>query len=95
MIGSEVCSHNFICPQSIEEQLKKKEDEIDTVKQLGTALISETTEAPEGSPVVTRTVEQINQQWANLDHQVSTVINMFYLLFFIKISINSNYLLLL
>ncbi|XP_023932384.1 nesprin-1-like [Lingula anatina] len=61
--------------KSLEEQLKVKEDEIESVKKLGLSLMESSKGSSDSIHDVKTTVDKLNQHWACLDHQVCQVQN--------------------
>ncbi|KAM8787975.1 nesprin-1-like isoform 3-T3 [Rhynchonycteris naso] len=55
--------------QDLEDLIKAKEKEVEKIEQNGLALIQNKKE--EVSGVVTNTLQELNQTWANLDHMVA------------------------
>ena len=62
--------HESVFFQLLQNELREKETEIDSLKILGTSLI----DLEQGSPVnasgLSQNVEQMNNSWAKLDHEV-------------------------
>ena len=59
--------------QSLREQLSNKEMEIEQVRELGTTLMEIEHDMPSSTPggTITQTCDNLNTQWADLDHKVS------------------------
>ena len=67
-----MCNTTLFLLQALHEQLESKEIEIESIKQLGTTLmeIEDDMPPPSGGTSVSDTCDELNQQWADLDHRV-------------------------
>ncbi len=71
---------NFILfYQALREHLSNKEIEIEQVKQLGTTLMEIEHDMPSSTRggTITQTSDNLNTQWADLDHKVRNLITLF------------------
>ena len=65
--------------QTLKESLKTKEAEIDSLRKLGLSLVDLESHLTPGGTTVQETIDQINSQWAKLDHEVSCYFLMVFL----------------
>lgn len=56
--------------KELQDELKIKEGEIDSVKVIGTGLADSDQESPAGSRILADNIEQLNNSWAKIDHEV-------------------------